>query len=182
MMKKLGMYFSMVLLLSACATQVPYTNLIRDEFALDSEEKLTKVQFYISHTIVMDEEVKNENSTTTTNGTLINSSSTKKESVIVQAGTPCVFDSYGTKGEILVRFEIGEGKTLKFFSKNEANRRYYFDVEWNQPGGPKIQYGDMTYKIDVMRGSPRSAYIKVAKKKLEKVKRKDRFVRGMKVK
>ncbi len=182
MMKKLGMYVSLVLLLSACATQVPYTNLIRDEFALDSEEKLSKVQFYISHTIVMDEEVKNENSTTTSNGTLINSSNTKKESLIIQAGTPCIFDSYGTKGEINVRFETGEGKTLKFFSKNEANRRYYFDVDWNQPGGPKIKYGAVSYKIDVMRGSPRSAYIKVAKKKLEKVKRKDRFVRGMKVK
>ena len=106
-MKKLGMYVSLVLLLSACATQVPYTNLIRDEFALDSDEKLAKVQFYISHTIVMDEVVKNENSTTTSNGTLINSSSTKKESVIIQAGTPCVFDSYGPKGEILVRFETG---------------------------------------------------------------------------
>jgi hypothetical protein len=183
-MKKISLYLSILLLLSACATQVPYTNLIRDEFALDSEEKLAKVQFYISHTIVMDEEVKNENSTTTSNGTLINSSSTKKESVIIQVGTPCVFDSYGTKDEILVRFETGEGKTLKFDSnsKNEANRRYYFDVDWNQAGGPKIEYGGVTYKIDVMRGSPRSAYIKVAKKKLEKVKRKDRFVRGMKVK
>lgn len=180
-MKILGMYVSVLLLLASCATQVPYTNLIRDEFALDSEEKLSKVQFYISHTIVMDEVIKNENSTTTSNGTLINSSSTKKESVIIQAGTPCIFDSYGDRGEILVRFETGESKTLKFFSKNEANRKYYFDVDWNQAGGPKIQYGDVTYKIDVMRGSPRSAYLKVAKKKLEKVKRKDRFVRGMKV-
>jgi hypothetical protein len=82
---------------------------------------------------------------------------------------------------MFIRFETGEGKILKFSSKNESNRRYYFDVDWNQAGGPKIKYGDVTYKIDVLRGSPRSAYIKVAKKKLEKVKRKDRFVRGMKV-
>ncbi len=180
-MKTLVIFSSILLLLSACATQVAYTNMIRDEFSLDSEEKMGKVQFYISHTIVMDEEVKNENSTTTANGTLINSSSTKKESVIIQAGTPCVFDSYGPKGEMFIRFETGEGKILKFSSKNELNRRYYFDVDWNQAGGPKIKYGDVTYKIDVLRGSPRSAYIKVAKKKLEKVKRKDRFVRGMKV-
>ena len=181
-MKVLGILASLILLLSSCATQVAYTNLIRDEFALDSEEKMGKVQFYISHTIVMDEEVKNENSTTTSNGTLVNSSNTKKESIIIQAGTPCVFDSYGPKGELLIRFETGDGKVLRFTSKNEPNRRYYFDVEWNQSGGPKITYGDVTYKIDLMRGSPRSAYIKVAKKKLEKVKRKDRFVRGMKVK
>ena len=83
-MKTFVLYASILLLLSACATQVPYTNMIRDEFSLDSEEKMGKVQFYISHTIVMDEEVKNENSTTTANGTLINSSSTKKESVIIK--------------------------------------------------------------------------------------------------
>ena len=181
-MKNFGFLLFALYLLVSCATQVPYTNQIRDEFALDTEEKLGKVQFYISHTIVMDEEVKNENSTTTANGTLVNSSNTKKESVIIQAGTPCVFDSYGPKGELIIRFETGEEKTLRFSSKNEANRRYYFDVDWNQAGGPRINYGGVTYKIDVLRGSPRSAYIKVAKKKLEKVKRKDRFVRGMKVK
>ena len=104
-----------------------------------------------------------------------------KESVIIQAGTPCVFDSYGPKGELIIRFETGEGKTLRFSSKNEANRRYYFDVDWNQSGGPKVQYGGKTFKVDVMRGSPRSAYLKIARKKLEKIKRKDRFVRGMKV-
>ncbi|MFM7386894.1 MAG: hypothetical protein ACKO68_03095 [Bacteroidota bacterium] len=167
--------------LASCATQVPFTNQIRDEFSLDTDEKLGKVQFFISHTIVMDEEIKNENSATTSNGTLINNSSTKKESVIIQAGTPCVFDSYGPKGEMNVRFETGEGRVLSFYSKNEATRRYYFNVDWNQAGGPKIKYGGVTYKIDVLRGSPRSAYLRVARRKLEKVKRKDRFVRGMKV-
>lgn len=180
-MKAIYIYFGLTLLLSSCATQVAFNNQIRDEFALDTEEKMSKVQFYISHTIVLDEEVKNQNSTTTSNGTLVNNSSTKKESIIIQANTPCLFDSYGPKGEINVRFETGEGKTLSFTSKNDAVRRYSFNVDWNQAGGPKIKYGDATYKIDVLRGSPRSAYLKVARRKLEKVKRKDRFVRGMKV-
>ncbi|HBW86893.1 MAG TPA: hypothetical protein DEF82_09185 [Crocinitomicaceae bacterium] len=169
--------------LLSCATQVPYTNQVRDEFNLDTEEKLGKVQFFISHTIVMDEEVKNENSTTTNNGTLINSSNTKKESVIIQAGTPCVFDSYGPKGELNVRFETGEGRTLSFYAdaKSVSARRYVFNVDWNQQGGPKIKYGGVTYRIDLLRGTPRNAYLKVARRKLEKVKRKDRFVRGLKV-
>jgi len=180
-MKYVYLFLPLYVLVTACATQVPYTNQIRDEFNLDTEEKLSKVQFFISHTIVMDEEVKNENSATTSNGTLINSSNTKKESIIIQAGTPCVFDSYGTKGEMFVRFETGEGRKLSFYAKNDAARRYYFNVDWNQAGGPKINYGNATYKIDVLRGSPRSAYLRVARRKLEKVKRKDRFVRGMKV-
>lgn len=181
-MKNFIIIASLSTLLFACATQVPYNNQIRDEFALDSAEKLAKVQFFTSHTIVMDEELKNESQTTTTNGTLINSSSSEKESIIIQAGTPCIFDDYGPKGEIFVRFETGEGKVLKFSSKNEAQRRYYFDVEWNQVGGPKINYGGKVFKIDVLRGSPRAAYLKVAKKKLQKIKRRDRYVRGLKVK
>jgi len=180
-MKVYHLYLFLLPLLFSCAIQVPYTNQIRDEFNLDTEEKLGKVQFFISHTIVMDEEVKNENSTTTSNGTLVNSSNTKKESIIIQAGTPCVFDSYGTKGEMFVRFETGDGKILSFYAKNDAARRYYFNVDWNQAGGPKIKYGNATYKIDVLRGSPKSAYLRVARRKLEKVKRKDRFLRGMKV-
>lgn len=180
-MKKYLYFIVLSGILAACATQVPYTNQVRDEFALDSVEKLAKVQFYISHTIVMDEEVKNENQETTSNGTLVNSSNTKKESIIIQAGTPCIFDDFGPKGELLVRFETGEGRVLKFTAKSDSQKRYYFDVDWNQPGGAKIKYGDKTYKIDIMRGSPRSTYLKVAKKKLEKIKRKDRFVRGLRV-
>ena len=178
---KYAVIIALVSTLFSCAVQEPYTNKIRDEFSLDSEEKLSKVQFFLSSTIVLDEEIKNENSTTTSNGVWINSSNSQKETVIIQAGTKGIFDSYGTKGEILVRFEVGEGKLLKFSSGNEANRRYYFDVDWNQSGGPKVQYGGKTFKVDVMRGSPRSAYLKIARKKLEKIKRKDRFVRGMKV-
>jgi hypothetical protein len=176
-------FLPLALLLFSCATQVPYTNQVRDEFNLDKEEKLSKVQFFISHTIVMDEELRNENSTTTNNGTLINNSSTKKESVIIQAGTPCIFDSYGPKGELNVRFETGEGKTISFYadSKSVSSRRYVFNVDWNQVGGPKIQYGGVTYRIDLLRGTPRGAHLKVARRKLEKVKRKDRFVRGLKV-
>lgn len=180
-MKNYPFLLPLFFLLASCAMQVPYTNQIRDEFNLDTEEKLGKVQFFISHTIVMDEEVRNENSATTSNGTLVNNSSTRKESVIIQAGTPCIFDSYSNKGEMRVRFENGDGKVLTFVAKNEASRRYYFNVDWNQAGGPKISYGGVIYKIDVLRGSPRSAYLRVARKKLEKVKRKDRFVRGMKV-
>ena len=173
--------FCLLSTLISCAVQEPFTNKIRDEFSLDSEEKLSKVQFFLSSTIVLDEEIKNESSTTTNNGVLVNSSSSQKETVIIQAGTKGIFDSYGPKGEFLIRFETGEGRILKFSSGNEANRRYYFDVDWNQSGGAKVQYGGKAFKVDVLRGNPRSAYLKIARKKLEKIKRKDRFVRGMDV-
>lgn len=178
---KYAVIIALISTLISCAVQEPYTNKIRDEFSLDTEEKLSKVQFFLSSTIVLDEEIKNENSTTTSNGVLINSSNSQKETVIIQAGTKGIFDSYGANGEMLVRFEVGEGKLLKFSSRSEASIRYYFDVDWNKSGGPKVQYGGKTFKVDVLRGNPQNAYLKIARKKLEKIKRKDRFVRGMKV-
>jgi hypothetical protein len=54
-------------------------------------------------------------------------------------------------------------------------------VDWTQKGGPKINYGDNVYKIDMVRGNPRSAILMVAKKKLDRVKRKERVARGLKV-
>jgi hypothetical protein len=60
-------------------------------------------------------------------------------------------------------------------------KRYYFDVDWNMQGGPKIKYGENEYKVDLMRGVPRSAHLMVVKKRLQKTKRKERVVRGLKV-
>lgn len=168
-------------LLVACATQVPYTNQIRDEFSLDSAEKLSKVQFFISSTIVMDEVVVNDNQGTTSNGTLVNSSNTKKESIIIQAGTPCLFDDFGPKGEMMVRFETGDGRVLKFVARTDSQKRYYLDADWSQAGGAKIKYGEKSYKINMQMGNPRSAYLRVAKRKLERIRRKSRAVRGLKI-
>jgi hypothetical protein len=161
--------------------KVAYTNLIKEEFGLDSDEKMSKVQFFTSATIILNQELKADNQVTTQNGTLVSSSNSEKESIIIPAGTRCLFDHYGPKGEIFVRFENGDGRVLRFFSKSDASKRFYFDVDWAQQGGPKINYGDNVYKVDLLRGSPRSAVLNVARKKLERSKRKERVVRGLKI-
>jgi hypothetical protein len=161
--------------------KVPYTNVIKEEFGLDSDEKMGKVQFFTSATIILNQELKADNQVTTENGTLVSSSNSEKESIIIPAGTRCLFDHYGPKGEIFVRFENGDNRVLRFFSKSDASKRFYFDVDWGQQGGPKINYGDNVYKVDLLRGSPRSAVLNVARKKLERSKRKERVVRGLKI-
>lgn len=168
-------------LLVACATKVPYNNQVRDEFSLDSAEKLSKVQFFISSTIVLDEEVVNDNQVTTSNGTLVNSSNTKKESLVIQAGTPGLFDDFGPKGEINVRFETGDGKVLKFIARADSQKRYFLDADWSQPGGARMKYGGKSYKINMQVGNPRSAYLRVAKRNLVKTRSKSRSVKGLKV-
>jgi outer membrane lipopolysaccharide assembly protein LptE/RlpB len=182
-MKYLFVLSISLLVLTSCGVKIPYTTQVRDEFALDNEEKLGKVQFFISHTIILNQETRSDNSNTTDNGTLVVSSSSESESVIIPAGTRCIFDSYGTKGEIKIRFENGENKVIPFMAKSETSvsKRYFFDADWNAQGGPKITYGDKLYKVDLTRGSARTAHILVVRKKLQKTKRKERVVKGMKI-
>lgn len=180
-MKKLLYLISLAIIVSSCGMKVPYTSNLREEFNLDTDEKMGKVQFFTSATIILNQELKADNQVTTQNGMLVSSSNSQKESIIIPASTRCLFDHFGPKGEVFVRFETGDGRVLRFFSKSDASKRFYFDVDWSQQGGPKLQYGDYTYKVDLMRGNPRSAVLMVARKKLEKSKRKERVARGLKV-
>jgi hypothetical protein len=182
-MKKLIGFLSLLMILFACGVKIPYSTQVRDEFTLDDEEKLSKVQFFISHTIILNQEKRSDNSNTTDKGALVQSSSRESESVIIPAGTRCIFDSYGTKDQIKVRFENGENKVLPFAvkSENSVSKRYFFDVDWNTPGGPKVNYGGEIYKVDLIRGSARAAHLLVVRKKLQKTKRKERVVKGLKI-
>jgi hypothetical protein len=187
--KKLDMYklfvivFSVVALTS-CGVKVPFTPQIKDEFGLDENEKMRKVQFFTSHTIILDEDTKKDSQNSTQNGALVSSSNSKKESIIIPAGTRCVFEDFGPKGEIQVRFELGDQKIISFATKAEGSsnaKRYYFEADWQAQGGAKVKYGGGTYRVDLLRGSPRTAHLLVVKKRLEKSRRKERVVKGMKV-
>ena len=181
---KNSIFFTVLLFsLFSCGIKVPYTNELRDEFNLDTEEKMRNVQFLISQTIVLDQELRSDSQNTTENGTLISSSNSKKETVVIPAGTKCIFESFGKNGEILLRFETGEEKALIFSTKSDGsrNKRYYFEADWSAQGGPKIKYGANIFKVSLIRGLARSAYLEVVKKNLQKNRRKERVVKGLKV-
>ena len=171
------------LVLTSCAVKVPYTKQVNEEFGLKSEEKMSKVQFFTSSTIILNQIAESSSETSTDeSGTLVSSSKSESESIIIPANTKCVFEGYGLKGEIRVRFETGDKKYLQFMAKgNQLRDRHYFVADWKASGGPKVQYGGKNYKVDMMRGAARSAYIKVSKKRLQSNKRKERVVKGMKV-
>ena len=54
-MKQFSLFIMLALLAVSCGTKIPYTTAIRDEFSLDAEEKLRQVQFYTSHTIILNQ-------------------------------------------------------------------------------------------------------------------------------
>ena len=67
LMKNTIFLFSLLFSLISCGVKVPYTNELRDQFSLDSDEKMRNVQFSISHTIILDQELESDSQNTTTN-------------------------------------------------------------------------------------------------------------------
>ena len=182
-MKQFALFILLALLATSCGTKIPYTTAIRDEFTLDSEAKLRQVQFYTSHTIILNQINKQSSELTTQNGALVSSSNSQSESVIIPAGTRCIFENFGDAGQLLVRFETGDQRYIPFATKTDGAsiRRFYLDADWSAAGGARISYGGNDYKVDLTRGAPRAAHLLIVKKKLERTKRKERVVRGLKV-
>jgi hypothetical protein len=176
---KYTLLFIVGILLASCGTKVPYTNEIRDEFSLDSDKQLRKVQFFTSATIILEKSKSQEGQGTTDDGALVTSSSSQQDRVIIPVNTKCIFEGYGPNGELMLRFETGVGKTISFTVRaNQASGKYYLVADWSQDKGGKLTYGNETFYANSSSGN---AYLMVVLKKLQKTKRKDRVVKGMKV-
>lgn len=177
-MKVLSIFFGLFLLVS-CGMKVPFTNEIRDEFGLETDKELRKVQFFTSETIILEKNKSTDNQSATEDGALVSSSRNTEERLIIPINTKCVFDGYGPNKELMIRFELGTGKALLFTTRaNQPSGKYYLVADFSISKGGKLTYGNETYYI-TSTGS--SAYLLVVLKKLQKTRKKDRIVKGMKV-
>lgn len=177
-MKVLSIFFGLFLLVS-CGMKVPFTNEIRDEFGLETDKELRKVQFFTSETIILEKNKSTDNQSATEDGALVSSSRKTEERLIMPINTKCVFDGYGPNKELLIRFELGTGKALLFATRaNQPSGKYYLVADFSTNKGGKLTYGNETY-YTTSTGS--SAYLLVVLKKLQKTRKKDRIVKGMKV-
>lgn len=168
------------LVLVSCGTKVPYTNEIKEEFGLESEQLMRKVQFFTSATIILEKNKVSGNQGTDASGALVTSSSNEQDRIIIPIGTKCLFDGYGPNGEIIVRFEVGVNKTISFAIRpGTTSGKYYLVADWNSgKAGGAISYGNEPYMATTSSGT---AYLQIIRKKLQKTKRKDRVVKGLKV-
>lgn len=165
------------LILASCGTKVPYTNSIRDEFGLDSEKKMRQVQFFTSATIKLEKSKTSGNQGTDDGGALVTNSSKESDEIIIPIGTECIFEQFGDDGEISVRFEVGPNKIITFkMREGQTSGKYYLVADW--PNNGALDYGNETYNATRSSGT---AYLMVILKKLQKTKRKQRVVKGMKV-
>lgn len=168
-----------LILLGSCATKVPYTTKIKNDFDLN-EDKIKKVQFYTSETIILERSDKQKSTTTTgSSGELVASEYSTSERIVIPANRPCIFEQMEDDGTIQIRFELGSGRVLRFAERqNIANGRFYLAAQWANGKG-ELDYGGAVYYA--VRGSS-SAYLMVKLKNWKKNQRKDRVVKGMKVK
>ena len=181
--KKSIMKYAFILLITvivaSCGVKVPYDNNLRDEFNLNSTDKIKKVQFFTSATIIMEKNKEFGNQQTGDDGALVTNSSKQQDRVIIPINTKCVFDNFGPNGELIVRFEVGVGKTISFaMRQNQSSTKYYLIADWTTEKGGKLTYGNESFYATSISGN---AYLMVKRKNLQKTKRKDRVVKGMKV-
>jgi hypothetical protein len=171
--------FSLLILIASCGVKVPYTNDIRDEFGLDSEKEAKKVQFYTSGTVILEKSKSSGNQGTSESGALVTNSSKEEDRIIIPINTKCIFEGFGPNGELIIRFETGVAKTLTFAARpGQQTSKYYLVADWSSQKGGELKYGNETY---ITASSSGNAHLMVVLKKLQRTKRKDRIVKGMKV-
>lgn len=171
-------FFAALLLITSCATRVPFTDQLKEEFDL-SPENLMKVQFFTSAVIILEKSSSSGNQSTGNDGALVVNSSKTQDRIIINPGTKCVFEKMGENKEIMVRFELGTGKVLKFNTRSsQTNGKYYLVTQAKENTAGTVEYGNETFTVAQGAGS---THLQVALKKLQKTKRKDRIVKGLKV-
>lgn len=169
---------SVLLIMGGCATKVPYSPKIKEEFGLTTD-KLKKVQFYTSRTIILEKSSEQERvSTTGKGGELVASERSSSERIVIPSNRPCIFEEMEEDGTIQIRFEPGGGRVLRFKErKNISNGRFYLEAQWDNGKG-ELDYGGAVYYA--VSGSA-SSYLMVKLKKWKKNKRSERVVKGMKI-
>lgn len=176
-MKKYIAILLLGLLVFSCGVKVPMTNQLKQEYDLN-ENNMKKVQFYSSQTIILVKS-KTSGSQGAVDGKLVISKNSEQERIIIPVNAKCIFDSYDKDGSVIIRFELGAGKTIKFaVREGQASGKFYLDAKWISGKGGEMNYGGDTYYATPESGS---AYLMVVLKKLNKTKRKDRVVKGLKV-
>jgi len=177
-MKGIVFFALLALLVASCGTRVPFTDQLKDEYDL-TPENMMKVQFYTSSVIILEKSSSSGSQGTGDDGALISNSSKTQDRIIINGNTKCVFEKMGAEDAIIVRFELGTGKVLTFNTRAaQTNGKYYLVANWAENKGGTLEYGNETYNI---QSGGSSAYLTVILKKLQRTKRKDRIVKGMKV-
>jgi len=168
----------LALILFSCSPKIPFTQSIREQHSL-SDSDLKSLQFFNSHDIILNWAESNAKEQDMVDGTLTIKSGKSVEQVIIKAGTPGIAERVPGTKSIAVSFEFGENTGLVFgTSKTSYNDRYTLMAPaWKENKG-KIQYSGKTYYTSGRSGD---TYLQFKMKRLNKIIRKQRVVKGRKI-
>lgn len=170
------MRLSKILILSlvfaSCATKVPFTSNIQDEYKF-SEDKLKKVQFYTSDEIVLIK-TKQDGDVYILDGKLLIRNEKNVEKIVIKKNTPCVLEQVVEANKFLFSFEYGKDRVL-LFGNNSTGYYSLMSKEWKNKVG-SISYANKNYITN--NGN---VYLKIKVKKLNQLKGKERIIKGRKI-
>ena len=156
---------------ASCRTgKVPFNQDIRTGL---SEVSLKKVQFYTSGEIVL-YKTKEDGSESVAEGIVLIQNKKDCEKVIIPAGTPCILEKAIDDKRLLFSFEVGDGKFIAFGTSNGESYSL-LAKEW-QNGSGVIKYANKTYFTQ--NGD---IYLNVILKKINKLKSRERLIKGRRV-
>ena len=175
---KFILFATVALIVMSCSQRVAYTSSLYDEYDLTAQT-VKKLQFYTSSQIILQRSSQQGNQQISADGKLVVNERKKEDRIIINPSTKCVFEKDGEKGEVYIRFEVGQGKTLKFAARqNQTNGKYYLVADWKSGKGGEVEYGNQVYYANTASGN---SFLMVSIQKLKRTQRKDRVVKGIKV-
>lgn len=162
-----------IVALASCRTgKVPFTSDIQKQYGF-SEQTLKKVQFYTSSEIIL-YKVKDESDAQIRDGKLFVLNQKDCEKIIIKANTPCILEKVLDKNKMLFSFELGANKYIAF--GNASGGSYSLLArEWQNSVGT-LKYADKLYVTN-----DGDVYLNVVLKKLNKLKSRERTVKGRKI-
>ncbi len=160
------------LLFASCATKVPFTSDIQNEYKF-SEERLKKVQFYTSDEIVLIK-TKQDGDVAILDGKLLIRNEKNVEKVVIKKNTPCVLEQVVESNKFLFSFEYGKDRVL-LFGNNSTGYYSLMSKEWKNKVG-SVDYANKTYITN--NGN---VFLKIKVKKLNQLKGKQRTIKGRKI-
>lgn len=138
-----GLLVGLVLLSASCASKVYFTEDAR--LKLEKEGlSLTELQFYNDKELLLRRKTTSRE-LKTEQGIVSKTEGIRVQDLRVRRGTPCRIDSV-SPNSIFIRFELGEGETLRFYKNQYDHYQIYADRWVAGRGG--IVYGSKDYVVE----------------------------------
>jgi len=171
-MQQLIKFLILSLILTSCATKVPFTVDVRQQYNF-SVDKLKKIQFYTSEEIVL-YKTKESGDVNVAGGKVYMRNDKSIEKVIIKRHTLCVMvDTLGSN-KFFISGEYGEDRVLLFGNNSEGNYSL-MAKNWSGTTGSMI-YANKSYVTN--NGN---AILLVKMRKLNQLKGRKRTVKGRRI-